>query len=71
MSIAAIGVGVGVAVAFVLTRFMHRVIFDVHPANPLTFVAIALFLGATALMAGMVPARRAVRIDPVVSLQFK
>ena len=52
-----------------LTRFMQSLLFEVDPADPLTFAAIALFLAAVAMLAGYVPARRAARIDPVVSLR--
>jgi predicted permease len=68
-SIAAAGVGVGIAVALGLSRFMQALLFEVHPADPATFTVIALTLGAVALVAGYVPARRAGRIDPLVSLR--
>jgi putative ABC transport system permease protein len=67
--IAAVGVAMGVVAAFVLTRFMQTLLFDVHHLDPLTFVAIATFLGVVAMLAGHVPALRAARIDPVVSLR--
>ncbi len=67
--IAAVGVAMGVVAAFVLTRFMQTLLFDVHHLDPLTFVAIAAFLGVVAMLAGHVPALRAARIDPVVSLR--
>jgi predicted permease len=66
---AAAGVGVGVAAALGLTRFMHSLLFEIHASDPLTFVSIAAFLAAVAMIAGYVPARRAAKIDPVVSLR--
>jgi predicted permease len=67
--IAAIGVASGAAVAFGLTRFMQSLLFEVHPADPLTFALIAGSLAIIALGAGYIPARRAARIDPVESLR--
>ena len=67
--IAGVGVAVGVIAAFILTRFMQTLLFDVHHLDPVTFVGIAAFLGAVAMLAGHVPAMRAARIDPVVSLR--
>ena len=66
---AAVGVTVGIAAAFGLTRFMHSLLFEIHASDPVTFGSIALFLGSVAMIAGYVPARRAAKIDPVVSLR--
>ena len=63
------GVAGGLAGAFALGRFMSGLLFAVPPGDPLTFGAIAVLLGATALVAADVPARRAARIDPVESLR--
>jgi ABC-type antimicrobial peptide transport system permease subunit len=67
--IAATGVASGAAVAFGLTRFMQSLLFEVHPADPLTFALIAGSLAIVALGAGYIPTRRAARIDPVESLR--
>jgi predicted permease len=67
--IAGIGVVAGVTAAFALTRFMHSLLFEIHASDPVTFASIALFLGGVAMIAGYIPARRAARIDPVVSLR--
>jgi predicted permease len=69
MSTAAIGMAVGLAGAFALTRFMRNLLFGVQATDPLTFSVIALTLGAVALLATYVPARRAAGIDPIVSLR--
>jgi predicted permease len=63
------GVAGGLAGAFALGRFMSGLLFAVPPADPLTFGAIAVLLGATAVVAADVPARRAARIDPIESLR--
>jgi putative ABC transport system permease protein len=67
--IASVGVALGVIAALVLTRFMQSLLFDVHHLDPLTFAVIAAFLAAVAMLAGHVPAMRAARIDPVISLR--
>ena len=64
-----LGVSIGLAGAFVFTRFMRTLLFGVHALDPVTFVAIGLLLTAIALFASYVPARRAARIDPIVSLR--
>jgi predicted permease len=69
LRVALTGVGIGLAGALVLTRFMRGLLFGVAPIDPLTFTAIAALLTLTALLASWVPARRAARIDPVVSLR--
>ncbi len=68
-TLAGLGVGIGVAAALGLTRFMHSLLFEVDAADPLTFWAIAALLALVATMAGYVPARRAAAIDPAVSLR--
>ena len=69
MTVALAGLAIGLAGAFVLTRFMRSLLFGVGASDPVTFVAIALVLAAVALAASYLPARRAARIDPVVSLR--
>ena len=64
-----IGVVAGLAGALTLTRFMNTLLFGVHATDPLTFVAIAATLGLVAVLASYVPARRAARVDPMVSLR--
>jgi putative ABC transport system permease protein len=59
----------GVVGAFVLTRFMRTLLFGVDAVDLATFVVIPLLLGAIALFATWLPARRAARIDPMISLR--
>ena len=66
-----LGVGVGVAAAFALTRLMAGMLHQVSPMDPTTFVVIPLLLVAVGLAASWVPARRALKVDPVVSLRYE
>jgi predicted permease len=69
MSVAGAGMVLGLAGALALTRFMRALLFGVQASDPLTFASIALTLTFVALVACYVPARRAARIDPMVSLR--
>jgi ABC-type antimicrobial peptide transport system permease subunit len=69
MAIAVVGVALGLAGAFALTRFMRTLLYGVQASDPATFAAIAATLTIVALVACFVPARRAARIDPIVSLR--
>jgi putative ABC transport system permease protein len=68
-AIAATGAAIGLAVALALTQVMASLLFQISPSDPLTFAAIAGFLALVAVVAGIVPARRAARIDPVDALR--
>jgi putative ABC transport system permease protein len=67
--LATCGVAIGAACAFALTRWMESLIFGVSPTDPVTFSSVALLLVGIALLASYVPARRAVRVDPMQSLR--
>ncbi len=69
MSLAVVGVAVGVAGALALTRVASTLLFGVKAADPLTFIAVAGFMLVVALLACAVPARRATRVDPLVALR--
>jgi putative ABC transport system permease protein len=69
--LALLGLGIGVVAAIVVTRWMSSILFDVKPTDRLTFVAVAVVLGTVAILASYVPARRAMRVDPLVALRYE
>jgi predicted permease len=65
------GVAVGLVGALLLTRLMSSLLYGVGPADPSTYFAVALLLVLVAIAASYVPARRAMRVDPVVALRYE
>jgi putative ABC transport system permease protein len=71
LRLALLGIAVGLLGAFVLTRYLSSLLFGVQSKDPLTFAAVAVLLLLVALAACYVPARRAMRVDPIVSLRYE
>ena len=70
-SLALIGIAAGTLGALALTRFLSSLLFGIAPKDPLTFLGVALLLFGVALAACYVPARRAMRVDPMVALRYE
>ncbi len=71
VKMALIGVAIGLVASLGLTRLMTDMLYGVSPADPLTFLCVALILTAVALAACYIPARRAMRVDPMVALRYE
>ena len=65
------GLAVGIPAALLLTRFVSSLLFGVRPGDPLTFAGVGLLLAAVALGAAYLPARRAMKVDPMVALRYE
>jgi ABC-type lipoprotein release transport system permease subunit len=69
LAIAAIGVGAGVLIALAAAPRLEPLLFDTSPRSPTVYAVVIAVLLATSLVAGAIPARRATRIDPVITLR--
>jgi putative ABC transport system permease protein len=71
MLLTAVGLVIGVALAFAVTRVMVSLLFEVTPTDPVTFAGVALVLSLVALAASFFPARHATRVDPLEALRYE
>ena len=71
MAFTAIGVGLGVAGALALNRFLESMLYGIGSTDLLTFMTASVFLSATALFASYIPARRAAKVDPMMALRYE
>ncbi|MGA8103787.1 MAG: FtsX-like permease family protein [Candidatus Acidiferrales bacterium] len=69
--LALIGIALGIAGALMLTRFLQSMLFEVKPTDLATFVGVTILLVLVSLAACYIPARRAMRVDPMVALRYE
>ena len=69
MMLAMIGLVLGLGIVFVLARFLKSMLYGISPSDPVTFTTITILLAGVALLACLIPAQRATRVDPMVALR--
>jgi putative ABC transport system permease protein len=71
LKLALIGAAIGIVGGLALTRLMQGLLFEVSPTDPVTFISVTVLLTIVALAASYLPARRAMRVDPMIALRYE
>jgi predicted permease len=71
LTLVGVGMAAGLLGAFALTRFLASYLYGIRATDPLTYAAVAAILGGVAFLASYIPARRAMRVDPMVALHYE
>jgi len=71
MGLTGIGIALGLTLSLVLSRLLQKLLFDVKPTDPMTYLAASAIFALVALLACYIPARRASRVDPLVALRYE
>jgi putative ABC transport system permease protein len=71
MTLVAVGVAIGLGISLIVARLLQSQLLGVEPTDPLTFVTVISLLTAVALVASFIPARRAMKVDPLVALRYE
>jgi len=71
LKLTSIGLAIGIALALGVARLISTFLYGVKPSDPLTYAAVALALAGVAFLACYIPARRAIKVDPLVALRYE
>jgi ABC-type antimicrobial peptide transport system permease subunit len=71
LRLATIGIVVGLAVSLAVTRLMSDLLYGVRPRDPVSFAVSSVLVILIALVASYIPARRAMRVDPIIALRYE